>query len=295
MAAATIDPAKARAVSVGAEMDIDVQREKSEAFAQAYTYLRDNFFDANMNGVDWKAQRDKLAPYVDAAVSGDEFRRLLLSIIGELNASHSGANPPGDSFRNTTGQIGARFDRDEYESRGALKVREVVPLSPADVAKIRAGDFIVAVDGTPVTASTNVDALMDYRAGKRTVVTVASSADGAGKRDVIVDPIETPAARRLTYRGWVDANRDYVNRISNGRLGYVHMYDMSFGALQQLYLDLDADNRAHDGVVIDIRNNHGGFVNAYAIDVFSRRIYSTMTPRDFEKPTKACTAPGHPP
>jgi tricorn protease len=292
IAAATIEPAKARGVSVTAEMDIDFQREKSEAFAQAYAYLRDNFFDATMNGVDWKAQRDRLAPYVDAATSGDEFRRLLVGIIGELNASHTGANPPGDAFRNTTGQIGLRFDRGEYESRGALKVREVVPLSPADVAKIHAGDYVIAVDGTRVGATTNFDSLVEYRGGKRTVVTVASSPDGANKRDVIVQPIETGPMRRLTYRAWVDANRDYVSRISNGRLGYVHMYDMSFGALQQLYLDLDAENRNHDGVVIDIRNNHGGFVNAYAIDVFSRRSYITMTPRDFEKPSEARTVLG---
>jgi Tol biopolymer transport system component/C-terminal processing protease CtpA/Prc len=292
IAAATIDPAKARGIGVTAEMDVDFQREKAEAFAQAYTYLRDNFFDDTMNGVDWKAQRDRLAPYVDAAVTGDEFRRLLLSIIGELNASHTGANPPGDSVRQTTGQIGVRFDRDEYESRGALKVREVTPLSPADVAKIRAGEFIVAVDGTPVTPATNFDSLVEHKAGKRTVISVASSADGANKRDVVVQPIETPAARRLTYRAWVNSNRDYVNRISNGRLGYVHMYDMSFESLQKLYLDLDAENRAHDGVVIDIRNNHGGFVNAYAIDVFSRRSYITMTPRDWEKPSEARTVLG---
>jgi tricorn protease len=292
IAAATIDPAKARGVSVTAELDVDFQREKAEAFAQAYTYLRDNFFDATMNGVDWKAQRDRLAPYVDAAVTGDEFRRLLLSIIGELNASHTGANPPGDSVRQTTGQIGVRFDRDEYESHGALRVREVTSLSPADVAKIHAGDTIVAVDGTPVTATTNFDALVEFKTGKRTVISVASSADGANKRDVVLQPIETSAARRLTYRTWVNTNRDYVNRISNGRLGYVHMYDMSFDSLQKLYLDLDAENRAHDGVVIDIRNNHGGFVNAYAIDVFSRRSYITMTPRDYEKPSEARTVLG---
>jgi C-terminal processing protease CtpA/Prc len=292
IAAATIDPPKARSIGVTAEMDVDFQREKGEAFGQAYSYLRDNFFDATMNGVDWKAQRDRLAPYVDAAVSGDEFRRLLLSIIGELNASHTGANPPGDTVRQTTGQIGVRFDRDEHESRGALKVREVIPLSPADVARIHVGDYLIAVEGTPVTATTNFDSLVEYRAPKRTVVTIASSADGANKRDIVLQPIETPAGRRLVYRAWVNTNRDYVNRISNGRLGYVHMYDMSFGALQQLYLDLDAENRVHDGVVIDIRNNHGGFVNAYAIDVFSRRSYITMTPRDFEKPSEARTVLG---
>src|ERR1051326_6976590 len=289
IAAATIDPVKARTIAVAAEMDADFAREEGEAVTPPSRYLRDNFFDAKMNGVDWKAERDRIAPYVGAAVSGDEFRRLLLMIIGELNASHTGANPPGDSFRTTTGRIGVRFDRDEYESHGALKVRDVIPLSPADVAKIHAGDYILAVDGAPIT---NFDASLDYKNGKRTVITVASSADGANKHDVVVQPIDNTDERGLTYRAWVNANRDYVNRISNGRLGYVHMYDMSYGSLQKLYLDLDAENRAHDGVVIDIRNNHRGFVNAYAIDVFARRSYFTMTPRDFDQPAGARTVLG---
>ena len=68
-------------------------------------------------------------------------------------------------------------------------------------------------------------------------------------------------------------------KASSGRLGYVHMFDMSAGALSQLHLDLDADNHARDGVVIDVRNNNGGFVNVYAIDVFARRGYFNMLPR----------------
>jgi tricorn protease len=292
VAAATIDPAKARTIGVTAEMDVDFAREKEEAFTQAYTFLRDNFFDANMNGVDWKAQRDRIAPYVNAAMTGDEFRRLLLLIIGELNASHTGASSPADTVRLTTGRIGLRFDRDEYESRGALKVREVIPLSPAHVAKIRAGEYVVAVDGTPAGASANFDALLEHKNGKRTVVSVAASPEGAARRDVIVQPIQQTAERRLTYGAWVNANRDYVHRVSNGKLGYVHMYDMSFDSLQKLYLDLDAENRSHAGVVIDIRNNHGGFVNVYAMDVFARRSYFTMTPRDFDLPSGARTVLG---
>ena len=87
--------------------------------------------------------------------------------------------------------------------------------------------------------------------------------------------------RNLLYRRWIEENRAYVSKISNGRLGYVHMADMSAGALTQLYVDLDAENQKREGVIVDVRNNNGGFVNVYAIDVFARRSYFNMTPRGF--------------
>ena len=276
VAAATIDPVKARTLALTAEMDVDFNREKNEAFQQAWTYLRDGFFDPNMNGVDWNAEREIYGSRVTLAKSGDELRRLLNLMVGDLNASHSGANP-SDPPQPTTGRLGVFFSPSDYDKRGSLVVSEVVPLSPADVAKIRAGESIAAVDGEPVTPSTNFDSLLEYKIGKRTVVTVAG-ADGK-KRDVVLQPINWSDERALVYRDWVNRNRDYVLKVSGGRLGYVHMYDMSSQSLEKLYVDLDAENRSRDGIVIDLRNNHGGFVNAYALDVFSRQPYLTMTPR----------------
>jgi tricorn protease len=87
------------------------------------------------------------------------------------------------------------------------------------------------------------------------------------------------ARQNLLYREWVESNRRYVDKASGGRLGYAHMNDMSEDALRWLHLDLDADNRSKDGVVIDVRNNNGGFVNVYAIDILARRGYMHMTPR----------------
>jgi dipeptidyl aminopeptidase/acylaminoacyl peptidase len=83
----------------------------------------------------------------------------------------------------------------------------------------------------------------------------------------------------LLYRDCVRSRRDYMHRIADGRLGYVHIPDMSQVSLDGLYADLDTENYGRDGVVIDIRGNNGGFVNAYALDVFARRPYLTMTRR----------------
>ena len=81
------------------------------------------------------------------------------------------------------------------------------------------------------------------------------------------------------YRQWVNERRAYVDKISGGKIGYVHIPDMSDASLAQLYLDLDAQNQGKQGVVVDVRNNNGGYVNGYALDVFARRNYLIMTPR----------------
>ena len=94
--------------------------------------------------------------------------------------------------------------------------------------------------------------------------------------------MDTATEKRLLYREWVERNREYVSRISKGRLGYVHLFDMGSDSLDQLFLDLDAENHSRDGVVVDVRNNNGGFVNAYALDVLTRKGYLNMTLRGIE-------------
>ena len=111
------------------------------------------------------------------------------------------------------------------------------------------------------------------------MLTVSNSANGTNTKEVAVRPVSQAAEKRLLYRQWVQQQRDYVARISNGRLGYVHMFDMSSQSLDQLYLDMDAENHSREGVVVDVRNNNGGFVNAYALDVLSRKGYMNMTVR----------------
>jgi C-terminal processing protease CtpA/Prc len=292
--AVTIDRRETRAVSVTAELDVDFAKEKTIVFDQAWRLLRDDFFDARFNGVDWNRARETVLPFIAGSRTPDEMRRITSLMIGELNASHLGISaPPAGGAAGAgggVGHLGLDFDRAEYESTGRLKIAGIVTLGPAALAPvtsaeasvpraIQRGAYLLAVDGEAVGPRVNLDGLLENKTNRRVVLRVAKTASGEGATDVAVRPIAAAAERGLRYRQWVAERRDYVAKASNGRLGYVHMPDMSAGSLAQLYVDLDADNIAKDGVVIDVRNNNGGFVNVYALDVLSRQHYLNMTLR----------------
>ena len=265
-----------RQLSVSAEMAVDFGREKLAVFREGWRWLRDHFYDPRMHGVDWEAVGAAYEPHAAGARTPDELRRVMSLMVGELNASHLGVSAPGGGTPPATGRLGLRFDRAEYEREGRLRVTEVVPLGPAALAGIAPGDHLVAVDGARIDARTSLDALLERKIGRRVALTVSS---GGREREVAVRPVNQATEKGLLYRAWVEANRAYVSRVSGGKLGYVHMFDMSWNSLGQLHLDLDAEAHAHEGVVVDVRNNNGGFVNAYALDVFARRPYLDMTLR----------------
>lgn len=270
-----------RTVTVTTEMTVDFAAEKMAVFDQAWAYQRDNFYDPDHHGVDWTAVRVAYAPRIAGARTPDEMRRLLALMVGELNASHLGVSAPGGGTTpSPTGRLGLRFDPALLE-RGQFRVADVLPLSPAAIGGIRAGELLLAVDGVALGPAVNLDSLLNDKVGRRVTVRVGERPAEAG-REVVVRPVNTGTEKGLHYRAWVEERRAYVERISDGRLGYVHMPDMSAGALAQLSIDLDEENHGRDGVVIDIRNNNGGFVHAYALDIFARRPYLTMTNRGRE-------------
>jgi Tol biopolymer transport system component/C-terminal processing protease CtpA/Prc len=287
---ASMDPTRQpRPLAVAAELDVDFAREKFEVFEQGWEYMRDNFYDPGYHGADWQSLRGQYLPYIAGAQTPDEMRRLMRLMVGELNASHLGVSGPAAGAQFTTGRLGLSFDRAEYERAGRLRVTEVLPLGPGALARdssapertreVKVGEYVVAVDGRAIDARTNLDELLSYKVNRRVSLTVAESADGAGKRELDVRPVNLGTEKGLRYRKWVDDKRAYVARASGGRLGYVHMFDMSSASLAQLYVDLDAENQSREGVVVDVRQNNGGFVNVYAIDVLARRSYLRMTPR----------------
>src|SRR4029079_13774811 len=149
----------------------------------AWSYLRDYFYDPNYHGVDWQAVRASYEPRLNGARTPDEMRRVLSLMIGELNASHSGVSAPFGGNQPTTGRLGLRFDRAEFEGSGRLRDTELIPLSPAAVAGgIQQGDYLLAADVIAIDRRTNLHELLSFKIGKRVMLTVASSADGSNRR-----------------------------------------------------------------------------------------------------------------
>ena len=264
-----------RALPLAAELDVDFATEKMEIFDQAWRTLANFYADPKFNGVDWHGVHDTYEPLVRGAHNAVELRRLLNLMVGELNSSHSGVGAPRDLAASHSGYLGVEFDGAYYAKTHRLKIAEIVPLGPLALARtVRVGDELEAVAGTPLAPSTNLEALLENAIGKRIVLRVSG-------HDVVVAPVDAATASGLAYRAWVASRRALVNRLSGGRLGYVHLQDMGEGSLAQLTIDLDTENQARDGVVIDIRNNNGGFVDPYVTDLFSRRNYVNFIVRGY--------------
>ena len=278
----TLDSKAVKQLAVRAEMDVDFAREKWDVFYQAWEYLNDNYYDPEFHGTDWPAVRAAYAPRIGGAKTTDEMRRVLSLMIGEMNGSHMGiSGPPSPALPTAqTGRLGLEFDRAAYEQRGQLKVTAVIPNAAAALTEgIKVGDYVLAIDGARITPNASLDSLLAFKVGKRVAVRVSSDPTGANARDVAVRPRTAVFEKQMLYHTWAEERRAMVAKLSNGRLGYVHMVDMGGNALTQLNLDLDAEMHEKDAVVFDVRNNQGGFMNGYALDVLQRSPYVNMVRR----------------
>lgn len=273
-----------RSLPMSLGMKVNFNEEKMQIFDQGWRYMRDHFYDPGFHGADWNAVYKIYEPLIRGSKNLDEMRRLMNMMVGELNASHLGVSGSSNFKGAPVGRLGLRFDRTEYETSGRLKITQIITLSPAAVSKeIKVGDYLLGVDKVKIDTKTNIDELLENKVGNRVEVEISSSSSGTNAKKVVLKPISTGAEKDLLYRQWVESNRAYVERVSGGKLGYIHLPDMGSGTLAQVYVDLDVMNQRKQGVVVDIRNNNGGFINPYVIDIFARQGYLTMEERGLWK------------
>jgi Tol biopolymer transport system component/C-terminal processing protease CtpA/Prc len=262
-----------RAVVVTAQLSERFEERKMAVFRQAWMRMRDAFYDPKYHGADWNGEVKRVyGEAVAGARTPDEMRRVLNLMVGELNASHLGVSgPAGGAPPANYGRLGIDW---EAAGNGRVKVSGILPRGPVALAGgVAEGDVITAVNGTKLEPGVSLDGALERMVGREVELTLESG------RKARVRPIPLAEEKRLRYDHWTQERRAMVDKLSGGRLGYVHMADMGEASLERLTFDLDADTHGKAGVVVDVRNNNGGFVNAYALDILSRRNYLGMQPR----------------
>lgn len=265
-----------------AKLDIDPAEERRQVFDEAWRLLRDGFYDERFHGVDWNAVRERYRPAVDDCLERQDFLQLLAEMAGELNASHIGvttAVTSGGGAAKGTGYLGMEFDYDD--SGPGLKVTRVLPEGPADSdeAKIHPGEYIVSIDGRDARPT---EALYEYLAGKAgqpLELLVNSRPQREGARTVKVTPVSRTAWSDLEYEAWVTANRDAVDRLSGGRLAYLHIRHMDDASLKRFQQDLLGEAFGKDGLVLDVRWNPGGRIHDELLALLTKRVHAYETPR----------------
>jgi Tol biopolymer transport system component/C-terminal processing protease CtpA/Prc len=255
-----IDPAAATpkrdVVSLSGEESLDVDAERAAMFDHVWRKTRDTFYTSGFHGADWNTLRAVYAKYLPHVGTNAAFTELLAELLGELNVSHSGASyafstPTDDA----TASLGLFYDQ-TYAGPG-YKVAEVIrsgPLDRSDV-RIRPGAIIRAVDGVEIGADRDIAELLNRKAGKNVLLTIA---DGGSTSEVVVKPVSPGEENRLLYARWVRRNAEEVDKASGGTLGYVHIPGMNDGAYRTTFEEVMGKYATRQGVVVDTRNNGGG-------------------------------------
>jgi len=269
-----------RKINFVAKVKIDKSTEWAEMFDDAWRTMKYRFYDPAMHGKDWDAARAKYQPLVQFVGDRQELLNIINEMIGELNASHTGAAPPfrGREGGVATSQLGVELEADD--SAGRYKVTHVYEDGPADKdwVKVNAGDFLIAINGKPVKAGDNYWELLNHKLNRKIEVMFNNkpSEDGAWKTRI--EPVNQQAYSQLRYERWVKQRRELVDKLSNGRIGYLHIQSMNQPSLHRFEKEL-RENRNKEAVIIDERWNGGGNIEQELLAILVQREYQIWQPR----------------
>jgi len=277
----------------GLTIKIDPSKEWAHMFHEIWNEAPIHFYSPITNGIDPKEMEKRYAPFLAKIASRDDLNHLIDDMMGEFCVGHEfpggGDIPSGPQVNG--GLLGA-----DYEfANGHYKITRVyngehwnpglyAPLAQPGV-DAKPGEYVLAIDGMPLTTSTDIFLSLENKAGKQVKVKLGPNPDGTGSREVIVVPVASEFA--LRSRAWEEDNRRMVEKETNGRAGYVHVPDTAVGgwvAFNRYYYA----QIGKDGMVVDERFNHGGFFNDFMIHEMEKKLFAYFAPRYGEdEPTPA--------
>lgn len=275
MGVVSVESPNPKILSFSIEMKIDRKKEREETFKEAWWIIKDGFYDSDFHGVDWGKMKEK---YINLAISARairEFHSIIQMMLGELNASHLGIwKIPGD--REITGRIGIIPDP-EYKGKG-VRIKEVIPASPAtrESVSLEVGEVIIAINGEEI-GNENYYSFLRRTAGDDILVTT-------NKKEVKIKPVTVGKIRELIWKDWERRNREWVDKESNGRIGYLYIASMGDYNLKKFQYDLYKE-MDREGLIIDIRYNGGGNIHDELLNLLRRTTYGYSKERDKEDMT----------
>ena len=269
-----------------------------QMFREAWRLQRDQFWTPDMSQVDWLAIHDRYLPLVDRASSRSEFSDLLWEMQGELGTSHcyelGGDYRPDPDY--AQGYLGVEFVYDaEADCWRFARIAQGDPWdekgdSPLNGPgiNVRPGDKLIAINGRKLLRSVPPEACLVNLAESEITLTVSNQTSEVSETSE-VSPTRTVTVKALRndipvrYREWVESNRRRVHEATGGRVGYVHIPDMSARGYAEFHRGFLAEVD-REGLIVDVRFNGGGHVSSLILEKLARRRIGYDKPRWGQEP-----------
>lgn len=269
--------------------EMNLQDYHELGFLMAWGILRDNYYDANFHGADWEAIRNKYQAAARFAPSRSVYERIFHSLNGELNSSHLGFYATAASKKEwasdanfhawepVTSHLGLIFDQN-YDGEQGWMVKKVIPGGPADSTQvdIKPGDLVVSIDGNPIRNGMDPTLLLNGPKPGKFILEVRS---GKTIRKVFLEAITYPAARELVQKAMYASRRSYVHQRSGGAFGYINIAQMNNDEYNRFEREIFAEGFDKVGMVIDVRDNTGGFTADKVLNILGVQRHSWSVAR----------------
>jgi tricorn protease len=283
----------------GWEVYVEPRAMWKQIYNETWRIERDFFYDPLYHGLDLEKAKKKYAPYLDGIASRDELTYLFQECLGELTVGHmfvgGGERPEPKKIKG--GLLGADYSLEN----GRYRIAKVydgenwnpgmeAPLTEPGV-KVKAGDYILAVNGRELRASDNIYSFFEETAGKQVLLTVGANPDGKDSREVTVVPVDSE--EKLRHLAWIESNRRRVDQATGGRVAYVHVPNTGgdgYTSFNRYFFS----QVGKEGAIIDERFNEGGQLADYIIDYLRRPLMSKVVTReghDWSSPSEAIFGP----
>ena len=278
--------ATARKVTYTANLEVDRKALRAQIFNEGWRIMKNRFYDANMHGAPWREIKSMYEPLLDYLVDDEELHVVMMMMIGQLNASHTGVSAAPGENRNAAQTRYPGFDF-VADPSGYYKVGRLYKDGPADkdYLKIKEGHFIIALDDRELKTTDNYWQRLTYPLGGKFHFLLNDKPARAGAWEVTITPANNQAFATLQYERWVADRGEIVAKASNGEIGYLHIRAMDAPSLRKFQLDLAA-NRTKKALVIDQRFNGGGGIDQELLAILGGRQYQYTQGRDagFQQP-----------